>query len=818
MTDKAVRIVVSGDGSSATKTFAELQKAYKDSRAAADEMRLRLAAAREEMQRLERTAGRNSEEYRKARAEVRALSKDLGEADRFSKGFEKSLGAGKDSAAGMTAAMNPLAAGIKSVLGVAAGAASLHGFISILGESDRLGASLKTVTGSTEQAVSAMLMLRRFATETPYELDQVVEAFIRLRSLGLDASEKSLRSYGNTAAAMGKPIMQFIEAVADASTNEFERLKEFGIKSAKQGEYVTFTFQGVSTKVKANAAEIQNYLLSIGNTKFATGMQDQMKTVDGTLSNLKDSFNTLVVTVGNLGIKKALTDTFTDIASFLNQVKELVDEFTGRDVGLEVAKAKDAVAAIQREIEAVQALTQAQGGRGSRRLNILNQELAEAESKLRRLESLLESTPKLEQPAQPAAPSTKSEAEQAKELQDQLEKLKAKYDEIRRQRQAIHEEAQAEFAAEEARNTTAGQAQDLERRRRLEKQMMAREAIKTDIAEHEEQIKLVKDAGDRAKLQTELNGLHAQLASLYKQAGLEADAFTTKAAKAAEAQSRALQAELPSVFDVANARRVTPEEDPNAYLNRRAQLLQGTQAGKAVALERANQEARDAFNEGLLSQSELDDVLKQNRQSIMDSTDAAKDLGLVLSSAAGNAITNWQGFGNLLKSLGQDVAQLILKMAVLKPLEESFSSGGAASTALKAAGSAIISAIGLHSGGMVGSEATFTRTVNLAAFKNAPRFHSGGIAGDEVPIIARRGEGVFTENQMAALGAGMVGGKVIMNIYDQAGVEKETRQRQDMDGNTIIDMYIKRTVKTMISSGELDKDLGRVVGARKPMK
>ena len=59
-----------------------------------------------------------------------------------------------------------------------------------------------------------------------------------------------------------------------------------------------------------------------------------------------------------------------------------------------------------------------------------------------------------------------------------------------------------------------------------------------------------------------------------------------------------------------------------------------------------------------------------------------------------------------------------------------------------------------HQGGIVGSEATFSRYVHPAYFDDAPKFHTGGIAGDEVPIIAKRGEGVFTQGQMAAMGGG----------------------------------------------------------------
>jgi hypothetical protein len=76
-----------------------------------------------------------------------------------------------------------------------------------------------------------MAWLTEFASTTPFQLDTVVESFIKMQALGLNPTEDALRSFGNTSAAMGKDLMQFIEAVADASVGEFERLKEFGVKS-----------------------------------------------------------------------------------------------------------------------------------------------------------------------------------------------------------------------------------------------------------------------------------------------------------------------------------------------------------------------------------------------------------------------------------------------------------------------------------------------------------------------------------------------------------------------------------------------------------
>lgn len=84
-------------------------------------------------------------------------------------------------------------------------------------------------------------------------------------------------------------------------------------------------------------------------------------------------------------------------------------------------------------------------------------------------------------------------------------------------------------------------------------------------------------------------------------------------------------------------------------------------------------------------------------------------------------------FGSLLSSLG----------------------GGASSSGLGGIGHA-------HTGGIIGSDSLATKPVSMDLFRNAPRYHTGGMVGaGEVPIIAQKGEGVFTAQQMRAIGAKM---------------------------------------------------------------
>lgn len=193
-----------------------------------------------------------------------------------------------------------------SLAGVAASYVSIDRLINTQRTFDKLNAGLITATGSAEGAAAAFDSLQKFAKETPYGLEQSVQAFIRLKNLGLNPSEAALMSYGNTAAAMGGDLIQMIEAVADATTGEFERLKAFGIKASQENGKVSLVFKGQTTTIKNNAKEIEKYLLRLGNVDFAGASTNRMKTLDGSISNLEDTIDSLFLKVSQSGIGDAI--------------------------------------------------------------------------------------------------------------------------------------------------------------------------------------------------------------------------------------------------------------------------------------------------------------------------------------------------------------------------------------------------------------------------------------------------------------------------------------------------------------------------------
>lgn len=214
-----------------------------------------------------------------------------------------------------------LAAGVGSVATAMAGLSKL---VEVAREFDKLNAGLITSTGSADEAKKAFAAIQDFATQTPYSLRTSVEAFTKLVNYGLVPSERAMRSFGDTSSALGKDLLQMVEAVADAQTGEFERLKEFGIKASAQGDKVKFVFRGVATTVQRDAASIQEYLVKLGELNFAGAMEKRMATLDGALSNLGDSWDKLFLSVSQKGVGQIIQDTIRAATAALDELTAMV--------------------------------------------------------------------------------------------------------------------------------------------------------------------------------------------------------------------------------------------------------------------------------------------------------------------------------------------------------------------------------------------------------------------------------------------------------------------------------------------------------------
>jgi hypothetical protein len=171
--------------------------------------------------------------------------------------------------------------------------------ISTTAEFQKMEAVLTTTLGSKSAAQVAMQDIVEFASKTPFQVNELTDAFVKLANRGFRPTLAQMTSLGDLASSTGKSFDQLTEAALDAMTGEFERLKEFGIRASSEGDRVKFTFKGVTTEVQKTDAAIQDYLISLGQAEGVSGsMAAISETVGGQISNLEDNFTQLQLAIG----------------------------------------------------------------------------------------------------------------------------------------------------------------------------------------------------------------------------------------------------------------------------------------------------------------------------------------------------------------------------------------------------------------------------------------------------------------------------------------------------------------------------------------
>jgi hypothetical protein len=192
--------------------------------------------------------------------------------------------------------------------------------IAARGEFERFSAVLTNTLGSESAAQSALADITKFAAQTPFAVNELTGAFVKLANQGFRPTLSQMQKLGDIASSTGKDFDQLAEAIIDAQVGEFERLKEFGIRAQKEGDRVKFTFKGVATEVAFTEQAMRSYILSLGDVQGVSGsMAAISETLEGKISNLGDSWNSLLITLGNTKVIKGSVSALSEFISSFNQ-------------------------------------------------------------------------------------------------------------------------------------------------------------------------------------------------------------------------------------------------------------------------------------------------------------------------------------------------------------------------------------------------------------------------------------------------------------------------------------------------------------------
>ena len=200
--------------------------------------------------------------------------------------------------------------------------------VKTIAQFDSLKAMLKTVTGSADGALVAFEQIKKFTAETPFQLGEVTNAFSILKRNGIDTTTSSLTAFGNIAAANGKTFEQFAEALGDAVTGEFERMKEFGIKVKKEGENMVAYMGSTQIGVSDSAEGIIEIFKTLGaeGGRYATGLADQADTIGGKWSNLQDAMAQFQADIGEGGLNTVLKEVTVGLGDMFNSSGDLAKQ------------------------------------------------------------------------------------------------------------------------------------------------------------------------------------------------------------------------------------------------------------------------------------------------------------------------------------------------------------------------------------------------------------------------------------------------------------------------------------------------------------
>ncbi len=202
------------------------------------------------------------------------------------------------------------------------------GIIQTTADFEMLEARMLTAAkGNKELRDELMAFAREAASSTPYSVQQVTDAIIKLEAYGFEA-KKTFKAVGDLAAAYGKDLSQAVEAVADAQTGELERLKEFTITKQQLIEKAREMFNKEIVNSKGQITDLQamnEALFTIMEERASGAMGRMMDTYAGAMSNFKDSVEQLQQSLGKEVLPK-LTD-------FVKWAGSVVTAFNNLDEG-----------------------------------------------------------------------------------------------------------------------------------------------------------------------------------------------------------------------------------------------------------------------------------------------------------------------------------------------------------------------------------------------------------------------------------------------------------------------------------------------------
>lgn len=200
----------------------------------------------------------------------------------------------------------------------------------------RLDILLTRVEGSSEGAATQFTRLKNLARESPLTLDALTDSYVKLRTVGLADSERTVRALSDAVAAFGGSEQEFrrasiaLQQMAGKGVISMEELRQQLGEAIPTAMQIMAREMGMSTAEFVKEVSRGNVAAKDGIEALTRGMEKDfsgaskamMNTWAGATSNLQDSWEQFVDVVANSegGVSNALIQIVQDLSAGLNRL------------------------------------------------------------------------------------------------------------------------------------------------------------------------------------------------------------------------------------------------------------------------------------------------------------------------------------------------------------------------------------------------------------------------------------------------------------------------------------------------------------------
>jgi tape measure domain-containing protein len=227
-----------------------------------------------------------------------------------------------------------LVAMASAVVSLNAALALTRSILSTAGQFETLRTQLNAVEKSATKGGEAFAYIKQQAINTPFQVTNLTQTYIRLRNYGLDPTAGSMQAIIDQAAKLGGS-QEMLERITLALGQAWTKQKLQGEEIMQLNEAGVPVWDLLSKAMNKSAAELMKLSENgqLGRDAITALMQamendaagvaaSQMQTWNGIVSNATDLWNDFLDSIGQAGLLQFAKDSITQLTTALQKMKE----------------------------------------------------------------------------------------------------------------------------------------------------------------------------------------------------------------------------------------------------------------------------------------------------------------------------------------------------------------------------------------------------------------------------------------------------------------------------------------------------------------